>query len=368
MKIFRSSTHQAGRRWPALLAVVAGVFAMLVTACGSDDGESASRVSEASNLSCGDVDLSKPPATPTTIRIGRGEASEEPLWLLEAKPDLAEYRNSWYRIEFTKFPSTQTRYVAAQANEIDALTTAALDLSLAHANGALDAVNVVAIMRNDTKDSNDVLVASAQSGIDTVADLEGKTIGIIGLRTVPDFGAKAAVAKAGADPKTGAKYVVMPFPAQPDALKSGQIDAAVIVSPFREIALRDGARPIATVFELAGFPFDVLNVAFQRSFIEKNLGAVCAFRADFARTAKFWANDEQAARQALLDAGGFILAPPDVYLQADRSTPIPDGRVDPEGGARFVQRAIELGILPQNVEEVDVRNDLYMKGISQGVE
>jgi ABC-type nitrate/sulfonate/bicarbonate transport system substrate-binding protein len=360
MKILRSSPL----RWPALLAVVC---AMLVTACGSDNDPGASGA-KASNLNCADVDLGKPPAKPATIRIGRGEASEEPLWLLEAKPDLAEYRNKWYRIEFTKFPSTQTRYVAAQANEIDALTTGALDLSLANATGALDAVNVVAIMRNDNADSNDVLVASAKSGIKSTDDLAGKTIGVIGLRTVPDFGAKAAVAKAGGDPKTGAKYVVMPFPAQPEALKTGQIDAAVIVSPFREIALRDGAKPLATVYDLAGFPFDVLNVAFRRSFIEKNLGAVCAFRSDFASSAKFWANDEKAARQALLDAGGFILAPPPVYMNADRSTPVPDGRVDPEGGARFVARAIELGILPKTAEKVDVRSDLYMKGVSQGVE
>jgi ABC-type nitrate/sulfonate/bicarbonate transport system substrate-binding protein len=365
MKVLRSSTREIGRFRPALLAVV-GVLALVAAACGSDD-ESAADSAAASKLSCADVDLSKPPATPTTIRIGRGEAAEEPLWLLEAKPDLAKHQD-WYRIEFTKFPSTQTRYVAAQAGEIDAFTTAALDLALAHANGAVDAVNVVAIMRNDTKDSNDVLVAGPQSGIETVEDLKGKTIGVIGLRTVPDFGAKAAVSKAGADPRSGAKYVVMPFPAQPDALKSGQIDAAVIVSPFREIALRDGARPIATVFELAGFPFDVLNVAFQRSFIEKNLGAVCAFRADFARSAKFWAEDEPAARQAMLDAGDYIQAPPDVYLKSDRSTPIPDGRVDPDGGARFVERAIELGILPENVKDVDVRNDLYIKGVSQGVE
>lgn len=357
MKILRSFT---------LLAVIAAVLALFFAACGSDDDDSAAGAAAATKLNCANVDLSKPPATPTTIRIGRGEASEEPLWLLEAQPDLAQYLSKWYRIRFTKFPSTQTRYVAAQAGEIDAFTTGALDLALAHANDAIDAVNVVAIMRNDTKDSNDVLVAGAQSGINSVADLEGKTIGVIGLRTVPDFGAKAAVAKAGANPRTGAKYVVMPFPAQPDALKSGQLDAAVIVSPFREIALRNGARPIATVFELAGFPFDVLSVAFQRSFIEKHLGAVCAFRADFARTAKFWANDERAARQAMLDANGFIAAPPDVYLKADRSTPIPDGRVDPEGSARFVQRAIELGILPKNVEDVDVRSDLYVKGVSQG--
>lgn len=357
------STHEIGRRLPVLLAVV---LALLVAACG-DDGETASNAPAASKLDCADVDLSKPPAKPATIRIGRGEASEEPLWLLEAKPSLAKHRNSWYRIEFTKFPSTQTRYVAAQAGEIDAFTTAALDLALAHANDAVDAVNVVAIMRNDTKDSNDVLVAGAQSGIDSVDDLEGKTIGVIGLRTVPDFGAKAAVAKTGANAKTGARYVVMPFPAQPEALKSGQIDAAVMVSPFRELALRDGARPIATVFELAGFPFDVLNVAFQRSFIEKHLGAVCAFRADFARTATFWADDEPAARRAMLDAKGYILTPPDVYLKADRSTPIPDGRVDPDGGARFVRRAIELGILPKNVEDVDVRDDMYIKGVSKGV-
>ena len=44
-------------------------------------------------------------AEPVTIRVGRGAAGEEQLWLLKAKPELARNQGSKYVLEITYFPS-----------------------------------------------------------------------------------------------------------------------------------------------------------------------------------------------------------------------------------------------------------------------
>ena len=45
-------------------------------------------------------------AEPVKIRVGRGSAAEEQLWLMAAKPELARSQGAAYKLELTNFPAT----------------------------------------------------------------------------------------------------------------------------------------------------------------------------------------------------------------------------------------------------------------------
>ncbi|MEB7448197.1 ABC transporter substrate-binding protein [Arthrobacter koreensis] len=69
------------------------------------------------------------------------------------------------------------------------------------------------------------------SGISSVADLAGKTIGVQGVRSGSDLAVLLAAEDAGIDPDSLVQ-VALPFPAMLAALESGQVDAVMAVDPF----------------------------------------------------------------------------------------------------------------------------------------
>jgi NitT/TauT family transport system substrate-binding protein len=62
-----------------------------------------------------------------------------------------------------------------------------------------------------------------------------------------DTSVRASVRKAGGDPKQ-VKFAALPFPEQPAALASGQVDAVFVVEPFQQAVLADGGRKIASSY------------------------------------------------------------------------------------------------------------------------
>ena len=73
-------------------------------------------------------------------------------------------------------------------------------------------------------------------GLKTGKDLEGKSIGINTRFDIQWLIAQAWIKKTGGDP-TKVTFREVPLPAMMDAVKGGQVDAAVLVDPFLAIAL-----------------------------------------------------------------------------------------------------------------------------------
>jgi NitT/TauT family transport system substrate-binding protein len=76
------------------------------------------------------------------------------------------------------------------------------------------------------------------SGLHSGKDLEGKVIGINTRFDIQWLIAQAWIKQTGGDP-TKVTYREVPLPAMLDALKNGQVDAAVLVDPFLTIGLGD---------------------------------------------------------------------------------------------------------------------------------
>ncbi len=91
------------------------------------------------------------------------------------------------------------------------------------------------------------LMVKADSPIKTAADLAGKTVAANTLKNIVDTSVRASVRKAGGD-AASVKFVELPFPQQPPALQSGQVDAVFVVEPFQQQVLGQGGRKIASSY------------------------------------------------------------------------------------------------------------------------
>ncbi|OLF06221.1 nitrate ABC transporter substrate-binding protein [Actinophytocola xinjiangensis] len=91
------------------------------------------------------------------------------------------------------------------------------------------------------------LMVKADSPIRTAADLEGKTVAANTLQNIVDTSVRQSVRKAGGDP-TKVRFTALPFPDQPAALASGQVDAVFVVEPFQQAVLAEGGRAIASSY------------------------------------------------------------------------------------------------------------------------
>ncbi len=123
-----------------------------------------------------------------------------------------------------------------------------VSLLLASGNGL--PLKVVCNGNNSTGvDGSDfaALMVKADSPIKTAADLAGKTVAANTLKNIVDTSVRASVRKAGGDPKA-VKFVELPFPQQPAALQSGQVDAIFVVEPFQQAVLAQGGRKIASSY------------------------------------------------------------------------------------------------------------------------
>lgn len=85
------------------------------------------------------------------------------------------------------------------------------------------------------------LVASKRSGITSLKGFAGKTIAQVQLGSINRLATLVLLTRAGVK---DVKQISIPFPQMPQALASGRVDGAVIVVPFLQTALANGAVPI----------------------------------------------------------------------------------------------------------------------------
>lgn len=124
-----------------------------------------------------------------------------------------------------------------------------------------------------------VLLVSADSDIQSPADLNGKTIAVNALSGLIYVTTRKAADNLGADSSTF-EMVEIPFPEMLGALESGQVDAVSVTEPFYTIGMASGAREILTVINLGGErPGFVTDTYFTtEEYLEENAEVVDAFR------------------------------------------------------------------------------------------
>src|SRR5207244_12247719 len=79
--------------------------------------------------------ISAEAAEPPLIRLGRGFAAEEQVWLMSARPDLTPNQGKPYQLKQILFQANPERFQAFLAGELDAGTAPGLSIIFARAQG-----------------------------------------------------------------------------------------------------------------------------------------------------------------------------------------------------------------------------------------
>jgi NitT/TauT family transport system substrate-binding protein len=144
------------------------------------------------------------------------------------------------------------------------------------------------------------VVASAASGITSVADLAGKRVSVNSLGAAGDVTIMAAVEAAGGDPKS-IKFVEVGFPDVEAQLAAGNIDAGWVPEPFVSKIVAGGGSLIMYPYQatIPGLPL-LINYTTQ-DLIDSDPQLVDDYTAAMAE-ALAWATDNEAdVRQAIKD-------------------------------------------------------------------
>jgi NitT/TauT family transport system substrate-binding protein len=123
-----------------------------------------------------------------------------------------------------------------------------------------------------------VLVAAKGSGITSIAGLAGKNVAEVQLTSLNSLAVMELAKQAGVNPAS-IHQITMPFPQMPAALVQGRVQAAVIVAPFTNTALAEGAT-VLTHPNVDLFPnATVTCLDAMGSYISANPKVVADFRA-----------------------------------------------------------------------------------------
>ena len=253
---------------------------------------------------------------PPLIRLGRGFAAEEQVWLMSARPDLTPNQGKKYQLKQILFQANPERFQAFLAGELDAGTAPGLAVIFARAQG-LDMTIVASVcMEAAGKEWFSTTYMVKDDGpVKSVKDLKGGTIGVVGIKTATDLWARAGLINAGLVPDRDTKVVPMVFPAIGEAVRSGKVSAGTFVEPFYSSEMaKGGLRKLFTAVEAVGYDHELLDLFFGEKFLKAHPEAVRAFLSDYVAVTKYYlSNTDQAKRD--LHKAGFVRTPVDIYVK-----------------------------------------------------
>ena len=294
--------------------------------------------------------------TPPLIRLGRGFAAEEQLWLMSVRPDLTPNQGRRYELKQSLFQANPERFQAYLAGELDAGTAPGLAIIVGRARGMdFKIVASVCLEAAGAQHFTTVYMVKDDSPIKRVADLKGGTIAVVGIQTATDLWARAALINAGLVPDRDTKVVPMGFPVIGDAVRTGKVSAGTFVEPFYSAEMaKGGLRKLFTATEALGYDHELLDIFFSEKFLKAHPDAVRAFLADYVAVTKYYlANMEQAKTD--LHKAGFVRTPLPVYLKVSDWKRDPDARVDVaslEKLSTFMREKLQWLDKPVNVKEM----------------
>ncbi len=220
----------------ALLAATAGA----ASGCSSSSTSSSPPAGAASSGGGAAASSSSAPGTVTNVTLGYVPYSDDAS--LFYAQDSGIFKKHGLNVTFVPqaSPVAVEASMASGTEQFGFITTPVL------VNLNSKGVNVKCVSSVDgnqpSNSANDstVLVAAKGSGIKSIKDLAGKNVAEVQLTSLNSLAVMVLAKKAGIDPSS-IHQIAIPFAQMPAALAQGRVQAAVIVAPFTQTALSDGA-------------------------------------------------------------------------------------------------------------------------------
>ncbi len=230
----------------------------------------------------------KPAAAPVKIRMGWGIPAEEIKYVMMKRPEILKNHGKAYTIEWFQFNGTAPQVQALAAGGLDAATVASLSLGKGIDEANLEVIVTGGmIMEIKGESFSTTWLAKKDSGIKSVKDLKGKTMGVNVYGASLDYIAREMLQKNGLKPEVDVKIVEVPFGQMEEALRKGQIQAGVFPQPFLYRAKSTGE--FVELFKLTDIDprfVQLINV-FTKKFVKDNPAAVKAFIEDWKIAANY---------------------------------------------------------------------------------
>lgn len=141
------------------------------------------------------------------------------------------------------------------------------------------------------------IIAREGTSIKSAKDLEGKRVGVPGIRAIADVLLRKWLQEKGTD-VSKVSIVETPFPQMADLLRGGQVDAVTALEPFRSriVDSKAGYRVVDYVSEVNP---DLLGSAWiaRREWLDKNPSVAEAFRKSIAEGIAFIKEHPEQARE-----------------------------------------------------------------------
>lgn len=246
--------------------------------------------------------------TPITVRIAAlpTDQAAEPFYAQE----LGFFKRAGINATVSVFTSGPAITAAVLGGAFDIGVSNVPTLATAHEKG----LPLVIVAPGGLYSSNaptDICAVKSDSAIRTAKDLNGKTVGVVGLHNIGQLGAVAWLDQNGAD-LNSIKFVEIPFSGVGPALAEDRIDAGVLIDPALQEALDAGqARMLSKCFDAIAPQFVVVAYFSTSDFAKSHPDVISKVAAVMAETAK-WANAHQRQSAQILEKWAKVHVTPDM--------------------------------------------------------
>ncbi len=140
--------------------------------------------------------------------------------------------------------------------------------------------------------------AASGSGIDSPADLEGKTVAVNSLKNTGELTIRAVLDADGVD-SSQVTFTELPFPDMIGAVTQGSVDAAWLVEPFATAADGAGLAKVMASYTGPTQSVPVSGMAMTAEFVSSNPNTTAAFARALERGNADLAGDPNLAREII---------------------------------------------------------------------
>ena len=157
---------------------------------------------------------------------------------------------------------------------------------------------------DDPQKDTGAFIVGADSDIESPVDLEGKTVAVNALSSLPHVAAAARISADGGDPDS-VQFVSMPFNDMETALTQDRVDAILAVEPFMSQNLAAGGKEISSLYVDVYPPSTTHTLYFgSQQMFQTSPETLISFRDAVGRATELVADDPDILREALVEYGG----------------------------------------------------------------
>ncbi len=320
------------------IASLLAVGSIMLAACGS--------TSTSATSSSGSVSTSSTSALTTINLAFDSNATALPAWVAQ---DEGIFAKNNLKVNFTTIQNLST-LPGTLGNTFDIVLSTPTELISAAASG-LPVVEISGSSLDTPTNPTGAVVVSPTSGIHTLADIEGKSVGTLTLNGTLTYALEYDLYTHNLNPK-GIKLVTMAGPTLVDNLKANNVSAVIAVPPFITALVKAGNTQLLNPYDAVGSSLASIFWIANSTWTSKNPTAVKEFVDSLNQAQTYITANNQTARTVLAKYTGLP-----VSVVQNLTLPVFNTALRPADLAKWEHVMVALGVIknPPSVSSLQVK-------------